>query len=346
VITIGDLLGCPSTDPTSIYRYRDGLYAADMLTAAMCHLDFFNWLGSHPADHATICKSLGLAERPADVMLTLFTALGLVQREGEVFALTELAREHLNPASPWCIAPYFASVKDRPVCHDIAEVLRTGKPANWASLRNEKEWAKAMENPTFANRFTAAMDCRGAFLAPAMAKKLDCARYHHLLDVAGGSGIYACATVAQHPYLRATVLEKRPVDQLAKQSVAERGFTDRVSIATGNMFDDPLPENCDVHLFSNVLHDWDTPQVEQLLAKSYAALTPGGLIVIHGAHINAAKTGPLAVASYSVLLMTISEGKCYSEKEMTDFLTAVGFSAVTCFPTVADRSAITAKKNI
>ena len=344
MITADDLLRCPLTDPTAIYRYRDGLYAADLLTAAMCHLDFFNWLGAHPADPATICRSLGLNERPVDVMLTLFTAVGLVQRDGEVFRLTQLAKEHLDPSSPWCIVPYFGSVKDRPVCRDIAEVLRTGKPANWASLRNEKEWAKAMETPAFASQFTAAMDCRGVYLAPALAQRLDCAAYHQLLDVAGGSGIYACAMVARHPQLRATVLEKTPVDRLARQALAERGFSQRVNVGTGDMFQDPFPEGCDIHLFSNVLHDWDGPQVEQLLAKSYDALAPGGMIVVHDAHINPAKTGPLPVAAYSVLLMTISEGKCYSEVEMADLLARTGFSNVEYFPTVADRSVITARK--
>ena len=46
----------------------------------------------------------------------------------------------------------------------------------------------------------------------------------------------------------------------------------------------------------------------------------------------------------SSLLMTISEGKCYSEKEMADFLTQAGFSCVAYFPTAADRSVITARK--
>ena len=344
MITPEVLLRPPVTDPTSIYRYRDGIYAVDLLTAAMCHLDFFGWLSSHPADLATICRSLGLKERPVDVMLTLFTAQGLVQREGEVFALTPLGKEHLAPSSPYCIAPYFGSMKDRPVCRDIAEVLRTGKPSNWASLRSEKEWAKALENPTFASQFTAAMDCRGVYLAQAMAKGLECGRNHHLLDIAGGSGIYACAMVARHPHLRATVLEKSPVDKLTRQMITQRGFSERVSVATADMFHDPLPEGADMHLFSNVLHDWDVPQVEQLLAKSFAALKPRGMIVIHDAHINSDKTGPLAVAEYSVLLMTISEGKCYSEKEMSDFLHKAGFSSVRYFPTVVDRSVITAKK--
>jgi len=345
VITADDLLRCPSTDPTLIYRYRDGLYAADLLTAAICHLDFFKWLNEHHAELKAICRCLVLKERPVDVMLTLFAAMGLVRREGEILLLTELAKEHLCQASPWCMTPYFASVKERPVCLDMVEVLRTGKPSPWASLRNEKEWARAKESPAFAGQFTAAMDCRGIYLAPAMAQTLDCAGYHHLLDVAGGSGIYACALVARHPHLRATVLEKAPVDRLVSQSVAERGFAGRVSVASGDMFQDPFPEGSDIHLFSNVLHDWDSPKVEQLLAKSHASLVPGGMIVVHDAHINAGKTGPLPVAAYSALLMTITEGKCYSEQEVADFLVEAGFSQVEHFPTVADRSVITARKN-
>jgi len=344
VITAHDLLRSPATDPTSVYRYRDGLYAADLLTAALCHLDFFTWLEAHPADKSTIRQSLALQERPVDVMLTLFTAMDLVRKDGDTFFLTELAKEHLVSSSPWCIGPYFASVKDRPVCLDMVEVLRTGKPAGWASLRSEQEWAKAMDSPAFASQFTAAMDCRGVYLAPAVAQRLDCAAYRHLLDVAGGSGIYACAIVARHPHLRATVLEKSPVDRLAIQTIAERGFAGRVNVSTGDMFRDPFPTDCNIHLFSNVLHDWDGPLVQELLAKSFASLVPGGMIVVHDAHINAAKTGPLPIAAYSALLMTITEGKCYSEQEMGDFLTQAGFSDVGFSSTAADRSIITARK--
>lgn len=68
------------------------------------------------------------------------------------------------------------------------------------------------------------------------------------------------------------------------------------------------------------------------------------MIVIHDAHINADKTGPLPVAAYSALLMTITEGKCYSEKEMAGFLVRAGFSEVKHSQTVADRSVITARK--
>jgi SAM-dependent methyltransferase len=341
-----DLLRFPSADPTSIYRYRDGLYASDLLTAAISHLDFFTWLNAHPSDLTAVCRALDLRERPTDVMLTLFTAMGLLRSENGIFSLTPLAREHLVKTSQWFIGPYFDSVKERPVCRDMVTVLRTGKPANWASLKNEKEWAKAMESNTFANQFTAAMDSRGVYLAPAMAQKLDCSKHHRLLDIAGGSGIYACAIVARHPHLRATVLEKSPVDRVTQHCLAERGFADRIDVHVADMFSAPFPSRCDIHLFSNVLHDWDVDLVQQLLQKSFAALPSGGMLVIHDAHINADKSGPLPVAAYSALLMTITEGKCYSEKEISDFLTSAGFSGITHSPTAADRSIISAKKRL
>ena len=99
-----------------------------------------------------------------------------------------------------------------------------------------------------------------------------------------------------------------------------------------------------MHLFSNVLHDWDVPKVKELLGKSFSSLLPGGLLVIHDAHINAQKTGPLPVAAYSALLMTITEGKCYSESEMKELLEQAGFRDVKYAATAADRSIITAQK--
>ena len=51
------------------------------------------------------------------------------------------------------IGPYYDSMKERPVCRDILAVLRTGKPANWASLAHEKDWARAMDGASAWRRF-------------------------------------------------------------------------------------------------------------------------------------------------------------------------------------------------
>ena len=339
-----DLTRLPETDPLEIYRYRDGLYAVDLLTAALTEFDFFTWLAANPSDLRSLCTALRIVERPADVMLTLFAANGFVSREREVFHVTELAREHLVSTSPFFLGPYYASLKDRPVVRDYVTVLRSGTPANWGSFQNEKPWSDAMLTDDFATRFTAAMDCRGVYLGAALARKLDLRGRARLLDVAGGSGIYACAIAAVHPHVHATVFERPPVDQIARAMIRKRAAEQRVQVVAGDMFVDPLPRDHDLHLFSNVLHDWDVDKVLRLLRASYAALPPGGMILVHDAHLNADKNGPLPVAKYSALLMSITEGKCYSTGELNTLLGEAGFRDFTFASTAADRSVITALK--
>jgi O-methyltransferase domain len=115
-------------------------------------------------------------------------------------------------------------------------------------------------------------------------------------------------------------------------------------VISGDMLAAPLPSGYDVHLFSNVLHDWPDATVKELVRKSFSALSSDGMILIHDSHINRKKTGPLAVAAYSVLLMASAEGKCYSIAEIEEFLREAGFSDVQFRETIADRSVITARK--
>jgi SAM-dependent methyltransferase len=337
------LLTDPVTDPLGLYRYRDGIVAVDLLGAAIAHLDFFTWLADHPSTLGAICAHFETHPRPTDVMMTLFTAMGLVTSAGGCFHLTLRAREHLVTTSPWNLGPYFISMQDRPQTHDMLKVLRTGKPANWGSY-DAQAWAEAMERPDFAAQFTAAMDCRGVLLGPALAKQLDLSDSTALLDVAGGSGIYACSIVTRHPHLRAAVLEKVPVDRIAREAIARQGCAEKVEVIAGDIFKETWPLGFDVHLISNVLHDWAEPAVLDLLRKSHAALPRGGRLVIHDAFINAEKTGPLHVAEYSALLMQITEGKCYSIGEMRSYLATTGFDWHTHGDTAVSRGFIVAER--
>jgi predicted O-methyltransferase YrrM len=340
-----DLLATPATSPLSLYRYRDGLYAADLLTTAIVEFDVFTWLDAHPSTMDELCAHFGFHTRPADVMLTLFTAREYLRRDAEGrFRPTPMAREHLVATSPWHLGPYYGALRERPFVQDFVQVLRSGRPASWGGARGGQDWHAAMEDEAFARRFTAAMDCRGLYLGQALAAALDLTGQARLLDIGGGSGIYACAIAARHPHMRATVLDQPAVQRIATTLVAERGLADRIDVVAANFLRDPLPAGYDVHLFSNVLHDWDEPEVCQLLAASFASLPPGGLLVIHDAFINADKSGPIPVAEYSVLLMHASQGKCYATSEYDQRLAAAGFVDCRYADTVADRGVMTARR--
>ncbi|MGH3942991.1 MAG: methyltransferase [Pseudonocardiaceae bacterium] len=347
-------------DPTVLYRVRDGVYAPDLLIAAVAEFDLFSWLARRePVTAAQLCAELGMACRPADVLLTYCAALGLVDRDlhrGDEVTTTALARTHLVQDSPFDLRAYYTSLSERPACRELAEVLRTGVPSAWASATPSAEtwsgdvtpprqdWSGRLDQVDFARRITAAMDARGAFLAPALATALDDLPAHRVLDVGGSSGSYACALLDRRPGAGAAVFERAPVDAAARLLLAERGYDQRCEVLTGDMFTDALPTGYDLHLYSHVLHDWNIDQVATLLSASYAALTPGGWWVDHDTHIDADKRGPLPVAEYSVLLMHSTPGKCYSIGELTELAQQAGFVDVQYRPTAGDRNVVLARK--
>lgn len=341
----------PLTDPTSVLRYRDGLYAVDLLSCAITEFDFFTWLADHPSDLDEICKHFDFARRPADVLLTLLQCNQFVRCNdvGE-YRLSRLGQEHLDQRSAWNLSPYFASLKDRPIALDFARVLRSGKPAHWSGDEDKgADWHEAMNNDEFAESFTAAMNCRGIYLGKVLADVLagDLQNRSRVLDIGGGSGIYACALTANHPHLLATVLEQAPVDGIARKTVDDYELSERIGIHTGNMFhSECYPTDCDVHLFSNVLHDWDFPEIDQLLARSFEALPDGGLVVVHETFLNADKSGPLPVAEYSCILMHSTQGRCYSTAEIFEHLEKAGFVSPSHRDSAGDRGVITAHKRL
>jgi 3-hydroxy-5-methyl-1-naphthoate 3-O-methyltransferase len=351
-------------DPTTLYRVRDGIYAGDLLITAVTNLDLFTWLNERgPVCAPDLADELGLAQRPADVLLTYCAALGLLERDvadGDRIQITELASQHLVAGSPYDLRAYYASLAERPAVAELEHVLRTGEQSTWASASptprgqgpaptedstpGEGDWSARLADTAFAARITAAMDARGAFLGPALAAAVEDLPIETLLDIGGSSGSYANAIINRRPGATAAVFERPPVDQAARILLRERGWGDRISVITGDMFTDALPHGFDVHLYSQVLHDWDAQRVEHLLAASFAALPPGGFLLDHDTHINADKQGPLPIAEYSVLLMHSTPGKCWSTAEFADIAQQVGYIEITHQQTICDRSVIVARK--
>ena len=164
-------------------------------------------MGSAPAS--------ALHPRLTDVMLSLFVAQGLLEREDGRVRATATAREFLSKDSPLNLVPYYDSLRERPLVASMLAVLRTGTPAQWSA--EPEEWSRRMADPVFAERFTAEMECRAVWLGPRLARRVDLEGRRHLLDIGGASGAYACAFAAEHEGLRATVLEKPPVDAIAAE---------------------------------------------------------------------------------------------------------------------------------
>jgi hypothetical protein len=334
----------PQTDPSNLIRLRDSIYASDLLIAAVSNFDFFTRIKNRDLDFSSICSFFGINERCADVMLTYFIALGLITEDNGIFHTTIEADEFLLKTSPWSLIPYISTQSERPIVEKITNALKTGIPQSWGGKKDQLDWEKAMKNADFADMFTAGMDSRGAYYAPGLARSFDFNQYSSIIDIGGASGIYVASIIKHYPTLRGAVLEKRPVNKITEISILKRGMQDSIDVLEGDMFKS-IPVGFDIHLFSHVMHDWNLEQNIILLRNSYDSLNNGGIIMIHDAHLNSKKNGPLSVAEYSVLLMFSTYGKCFSYSEMETIMESIGFTNIQETKTAGNRSIITGQKN-
>src|SRR4029453_1320777 len=75
------------------------------------------------------------------------------------------------------------------------------------------------------------------------------------------------------------------VRPIFEKYVASQGLQDRLKFAALDFFQEPLPK-ADAVIMGHILHDWDLPTKKMLIGKAYAALPPGGALIIFEALID------------------------------------------------------------
>lgn len=342
-------LSVPPLDPTPVFEFFRSHYGTELLTAAVAHFRVFEHLAKGPRSVEALRGDLGLAERPAIVLLTALRAMGLLTADSAGrLDLTALSREFLV-GPPFDISGYVGLNADSAGVLGMVERLRTNRPAglkpdeSGAAFIYREGIASAMDQEAEARRLTLALAGRARNVAPVMAARLELAKARVLLDIGGGTGLFSIACLRKNPELRAIVWDRPEVLKVAAEMAEAHGVGERLECQPGDMFTDAVPV-ADVMLLSNVLHDWDVPQCRELIARSAAALPSGGRLLIHDVFLNDALDGPLPIALYSAALFCMTEGRAYSAAEYRGWLSSAGLKPQSLIPTLVHCGILPAEK--
>ena len=331
----------PSLDPTVIFELFRGNHATELLTAAVAHFKVFEKLASERLTFDELRRDLGLAERPAVVLITALRSFGLLATDVQGrLEPTNLALEHLTPGAHFDVSGYVGLAADSPGVVEMVERLRTNRPAGAADKDKGAAFIfkegieSAMEAEASARSLTLALAGRARNVAPVLAEKYPLVDDRLLLDVGGGTAIYSIAWLLRHPHLRAIVWDRPEVLKVAREMAEQHDVADRLITVEGDMFRDPVPEGADTILLSNILHDWDVPDCIQLVSRCAGALRPGGRLLIHDVFLNDDLDGPLPIALYSASLFRLTEGRAYSVREYSGWLERAGLIPSEVIPTL------------
>ncbi len=320
----------PKLDPTPFFDLVRGNLATELLCSGVNHLQIPKKLAKGPKPAEALREEIGLAPRAWVVLSCALKAMNIIVERGGLVELTPQGMEFLTEGE-FDMQGYMGLVAQTPGVLALLERLTGNKPA--ANRADEGDAfifregkASAMDDEAAARRLTLALSGRARICGPALSQVVAGSGKKRILDVGGGSGLYAIAILKADPLVRATVWDRAAVLKVAADFARRYGVESRLDLVEGDMFRDPVPEGHDGFLLSNILHDWDFPECHQLLRRLHKAGVKGAALWVHDVFLNEELDGPLSLALYSTALFTLTEGRAYSAGEYRAMLRGNGFA--------------------
>ncbi len=158
------------------------------------------------------------------------------------------------------------------------------------------------------------------------------AQHRVMLDIGGGTGGFIRAVAAAVPGLAFQLFDLPPVCALAGPRFAEAGIAQRVERIPGNARLGPMPKGADLATLIRVLHDHDDGDAQAILNGAFAALPPGGTLLIAEPMSGQKGAEAMADAYFGFYLLAMGSGRTRSPDEIRAMLKTAGFEQIRTLP--------------
>jgi hypothetical protein len=145
------------------------------------------------------------------------------------------------------------------------------------------------------------------------------------------------------PELTATVFDLPAVEPHLLRSREEHGVAERLTFTAGDFFTDALPVG-DAIAFGYILSDWTDETCAQLLAKAYAACTPGGRVLVMERLFDDDRAGPPGTAFMNLSMHLETQGRHRTAGEYVALLNAAGFTDAEVHRSTRDKHLVVGRK--
>ncbi len=301
-------------------EFRDAVFqfrlSRIILTAL--ELDLFTALGGREWPIPALARRVRADPRGLGILCRNLATAGLLQKRGDRYRASSFARRELNAKSPAFRSAYLDLIRTQwDDWSQLTDCVRKGQPV-------ERE---DPDEPEYRRRFSWAMHQRSLHVAPRVAAALDLKDARTLLDLGGGPGTYALAFLARHPQLQATVCDRPPALEVARELAAAVTYGRRLAYLPLDFMTRPIPGHYDVVWLSNVVHIYSPAENRRLFRKILRALVPGGRLLIQDAFtLDRHGLRPAEANLFAVTMLLFTEtGNTYGAEETLAWLRQAGF---------------------
>ncbi|HEV2292416.1 MAG TPA: methyltransferase [Tepidisphaeraceae bacterium] len=328
--------------PEKILQHTlQGHAAAAALGAAATH-SLFTHIDRGAATAAEIAGAAAISLRGAQALLDAVVALGLVHvadgrytnSEEASFYLVEGKPAYLGAQAKLVLSPFGRGFAN------IADVARTGVPTF-------EHTADVSDNP-FWEELVLAIVPLALPVAHALIERVGFAKMTSpsMLDIGGGSGVFAAVLLESNATATATQLDWPAVNRIGERFVARRGVASRFKTIDGDFHSTDFGEGLyDVIIYSNIAHQESPADNVAVFRKGKRALKPGGVFVISDFVLNDDRTSthPWTGIFHTIMLLQSKAGAAWRQADYRSWLGEAGFANVTFSPTATPSTLILAK---
>jgi 2-polyprenyl-3-methyl-5-hydroxy-6-metoxy-1,4-benzoquinol methylase len=290
-----------------------------LLTAV--EIDIFSALHAGAGSAEEVAVRCGSDPRATDRLMNVLVGMGLLEKEDGVFRNSALATTHLVRGAP----EYLGNLAHVNHLWDywsgLTDAVRNGSSSVRDSTGERGEqWLEA---------FIAAMHHRGLPQAPPDVNLIDLHDVAHVLDIGGGSGVYAMAMLRVKQDLRATVFDLPDVVPLTRRYIAKAGLEERMDTLAGDYHSDDIGSGYDLVFLSAIIHSNSPAENLRLMGKCAAALNPGGQVVVQDFIMEEDRVRPEHGALFALnMLVATAEGDTYTATEVESWMRDAGLDDI------------------
>ena len=309
------------------FAYLDNLssaYAESRILHAAVELNIFDTIGTWNISAQEISSMINTNERATELLLNALTALNFLDKENNLFSLTDLSRNYLLSASETC---YTGMIRFESAMWaawgGLANSVRTGRPARTPDMYQ----ADRDETECFIIAMHHLVSARGD--AGHMANHLNMENVQSILDIGSGPGTYPIAIYRKYPYISVSIFDLPGTLEVTRKVLSKEGIGQQIRLIPGDYNKDPLPGGFDIVFLSNIIHGENEETNKALMKKIYHSLNPGGHIIIKDHIMDESLTKPACGAIFSIYMLLTTKGRDYGYHEIHQWLKEARFVDIT-----------------
>lgn len=283
-----------------------------------------------------LAGQLGLPPRTARIIVDAVTALGFLERKGDLYRNGEVAEAYLSGRGPQDMRPFL-------------RFWNRLSYRRWLSLEDSVRLGRGVSgefNFTLDEQqiFSEGVEAFSAAQATALSESYDFSRHRRVLDLGGGTGSFLQAILQLYPSMEGTLFELAAAASVARQKLGGTKFADRVTILEGNFLTDSIPQGHDAFLVANVVHALTPEQNQRLFRRVREAASGGARFFLVDFWTNAVHTEPqFAAMMAGEFLVVGGNGDVYSVEEGRAWLEQAGWRFVEHGPLAGPASLLLAE---